>query len=129
MRSASRRATAATSTTTAPTARATVTVVFTGAPSWGQSPVRRRRSGPPTVDGGRRRVPDAPRNPFAAWGRMGRVSPPSPAGPFAALPPQVDLPALEQQILQRWEADKVFARSLEGSAGRPQWVFYEGPPT
>ena len=50
-------------------------------------------------------------------------------GPFAALPPQVDLPALEQQILQRWEADKVFARTLEGSAGKPQWVFYEGPPT
>jgi isoleucyl-tRNA synthetase len=41
----------------------------------------------------------------------------------------VDLPALEQQILQRWEADKVFARSLEATAGRPQWVFYEGPPT
>ncbi|TFV83002.1 isoleucine--tRNA ligase [Blastococcus sp. CT_GayMR20] len=45
------------------------------------------------------------------------------------MPPQVDLPALEQAILQRWEADKVFARTLEGSAGRPQWVFYEGPPT
>ena len=50
-------------------------------------------------------------------------------GPFAALPPQVDLPALEQEILRRWEADKVFARTLEGSAGKPQWVFYEGPPT
>jgi isoleucyl-tRNA synthetase len=50
-------------------------------------------------------------------------------GPFAALPPQVDLPALEQEILQRWEADKVFTRTLEGSAGKPQWVFYEGPPT
>ena len=50
-------------------------------------------------------------------------------GPFRALPPQVDLPALEQEILTRWEADKVFARSLEESAGKPQWVFYEGPPT
>jgi len=57
------------------------------------------------------------------------VSSPSATGPFAALPPQVDLPALEQQILQRWEADKVFARTLEGSAGRPQWNVYEGPPT
>ncbi|MCV2491730.1 isoleucine--tRNA ligase [Geodermatophilus sp. YIM 151500] len=52
-----------------------------------------------------------------------------PSGPFSALPPQVDLPALEQRILQRWEADKVFARSLEASTGRPQWNFYEGPPT
>ncbi|MFD2092259.1 isoleucine--tRNA ligase [Blastococcus deserti] len=53
----------------------------------------------------------------------------SPAGPFTALPPQVDLPALEQQVLQRWEADKVFARSMENTAGSPQWNFYEGPPT
>ncbi|MGY1618056.1 isoleucine--tRNA ligase [Geodermatophilus sp. SYSU D00691] len=57
------------------------------------------------------------------------MSDPRTTGPFAALPPQVDLPALEQEVLQRWEADKVFARSLEASAGRPQWNFYEGPPT
>jgi isoleucyl-tRNA synthetase len=57
------------------------------------------------------------------------VSSPSATGPFAALPPQVDLPAMEQQILRRWEADKVFDRTLEGSAGRPQWNVYEGPPT
>jgi isoleucyl-tRNA synthetase len=53
----------------------------------------------------------------------------APHGPFAALPPQVDLPALEHRILERWEADKVFDRSLQESAGRPQWNFYEGPPT
>ncbi|WP_396137048.1 isoleucine--tRNA ligase [Blastococcus goldschmidtiae] len=57
------------------------------------------------------------------------MSSPSATGPFAALPPQVDLPALEQQILQRWEAEKIFSRTLEGSAGRPQWNVYEGPPT
>ncbi|WP_309229617.1 MULTISPECIES: isoleucine--tRNA ligase [unclassified Blastococcus] len=57
------------------------------------------------------------------------MSSPSATGPFAAMPPQVDLPELEQQILQRWEADKIFARTLEGSAGRPQWNVYEGPPT
>ncbi|MBN1097478.1 isoleucine--tRNA ligase [Blastococcus sp. TML/C7B] len=60
---------------------------------------------------------------------MAGVSSPSATGPFAAMPPQVDLPELEQQILQRWEADKIFARTLEGSAGRPQWNVYEGPPT
>jgi len=58
---------------------------------------------------------------------MGGVS--APTGPFRALPPQVDLPALEHEVLEQWEADKVFARSLEGSADKPQWVFYEGPPT
>jgi isoleucyl-tRNA synthetase len=41
----------------------------------------------------------------------------------------VDLPALERAVLDRWEAGKVFARTLEASAGRPQWNFYEGPPT
>ncbi|WP_254781205.1 isoleucine--tRNA ligase [Modestobacter sp. DSM 44400] len=49
--------------------------------------------------------------------------------PFRALPPQVDLPALEHEVLEQWEAGKVFARTLEGSADKPQWVFYEGPPT
>ncbi|HEX2070018.1 MAG TPA: class I tRNA ligase family protein, partial [Thermoleophilaceae bacterium] len=39
---------------------------------------------------------------------------------------QLDGPAA---LLGRWEVDKVFARTLEASAGRPQWNFYEGPPT
>jgi isoleucyl-tRNA synthetase len=61
---------------------------------------------------------------------MDGVTAASPAdGPFSALPPQVDLPALEREILQRWDADKVFERSLEASADRPQWNVYEGPPT
>ncbi|MCU1604104.1 MAG: ileS [Modestobacter sp.] len=63
----------------------------------------------------------------ARSGMMVPVS--SSAGPFRALPPQVDLPALEHEVLEQWEAGKVFARTLEGSAGKPQWVFYEGPPT
>jgi isoleucyl-tRNA synthetase len=51
------------------------------------------------------------------------------SSPFRALPPQVDLPALEQDVLRRWEDRGVFARSLAATEGRPQWVFYEGPPT
>ncbi|SEO97197.1 isoleucine--tRNA ligase [Trujillonella endophytica] len=53
----------------------------------------------------------------------------SSSGPFRALPPQVDLPALEHDVLRRWEDAEVFARTLQASAGRPQWNFYEGPPT
>ena len=45
------------------------------------------------------------------------------------LPPQVDLPALEHEVLQRWEREKVFERSLEQTADGEPWVFYEGPPT
>ncbi len=53
----------------------------------------------------------------------------SPTSPFRPLPAQVDLPALEHEVLDQWATEKVFARSLEASAGRPQWTFYEGPPT
>ena len=42
---------------------------------------------------------------------------------------QVDLPAMEREILDLWAADDTFHRSLEQSEGRPMWVFNEGPPT
>jgi isoleucyl-tRNA synthetase len=45
------------------------------------------------------------------------------------LPPQVDLPALEHEVLHRWERDQVFERSLEQTKDGEPWVFYEGPPT
>ncbi len=49
--------------------------------------------------------------------------------PFTRLAGRPDLPALEQEVLARWEQTGVFARSLEQTAGGPLWVFYEGPPT
>ncbi len=48
---------------------------------------------------------------------------------FEPLPAQVDLPALEREILARWEATGIFERSLKQTAGGPPWIFYEGPPT
>ncbi|MCA1712670.1 MAG: isoleucine--tRNA ligase [Actinobacteria bacterium] len=45
------------------------------------------------------------------------------------LPAQVDLPALEHDVLARWQAGRVFERSLEQTSGGEPWVFYEGPPT
>lgn len=48
---------------------------------------------------------------------------------FRSLPAQVDLPALEHEVLGRWRDGKVFERSVEQNAGGPNWVFYEGPPT
>ncbi|MFE1784943.1 isoleucine--tRNA ligase [Streptomyces sp. NPDC059506] len=48
---------------------------------------------------------------------------------YQPVPAQVDLPALEHAVLDFWREHKVFARSLEQSEGRPEWVFYEGPPT
>ncbi|WP_327045132.1 isoleucine--tRNA ligase [Microbispora sp. NBC_01189] len=48
---------------------------------------------------------------------------------FRSLPAQVDLPALEREVLERWRDGKIFERSLEQNAAGPSWVFYEGPPT
>jgi len=48
---------------------------------------------------------------------------------FEPLPAQVDLPALEQQILARWQDARIFERSLKQTASGPAWIFYEGPPT
>ncbi|WP_377272082.1 isoleucine--tRNA ligase [Peterkaempfera sp. SMS 1(5)a] len=48
---------------------------------------------------------------------------------YRAVPAQVDLPALEHQVLTFWRDNKIFQRSLEQSEGRPEWVFFEGPPT
>ena len=48
---------------------------------------------------------------------------------YRSVPPRIDLPAMEREILATWKSSKVFERSLEQTAGRPQWVFYEGPPT
>jgi isoleucyl-tRNA synthetase len=48
---------------------------------------------------------------------------------FEPLPAQVDLPALEHEILARWQDAAIFERSLKQTAGGPPWIFYEGPPT
>jgi isoleucyl-tRNA synthetase len=54
---------------------------------------------------------------------------PKPKPALTPLPAKVDLPAFERETLERWADTKVFERSLDASAGRPLWVFYEGPPT
>ncbi len=36
---------------------------------------------------------------------------------------------LEEQLLELWRAEDTFGKSLRGREGRPEFVFYEGPPT
>ncbi|KIZ18251.1 isoleucine--tRNA ligase [Streptomyces natalensis] len=48
---------------------------------------------------------------------------------YRQVPAQVDLPALEHAVLDFWQEQKVFSRTLQQSEGRPEWVFFEGPPT
>jgi len=37
--------------------------------------------------------------------------------------------ALDGEVLDAWEREDLFRQTLTASAGRPEWVFYEGPPT
>ncbi|WP_028647767.1 isoleucine--tRNA ligase [Nocardiopsis sp. CNT312] len=53
---------------------------------------------------------------------------PAPRG-LPQLPAQIDLPAVEHEVLGRWSRENVFQRSLDRTRGGPNWVFYEGPPT
>jgi isoleucyl-tRNA synthetase len=48
---------------------------------------------------------------------------------FARVDRNLDLPALEAEVLARWDRDDTFAESLRRREGAPAWVFYEGPPT
>ncbi|WP_406287422.1 isoleucine--tRNA ligase [Embleya sp. NBC_00896] len=48
---------------------------------------------------------------------------------YRPVPAQVDLPAMEHEVLAFWRDNDIFERSLEQNADGPRWVFYEGPPT
>ncbi|HVF20091.1 MAG TPA: isoleucine--tRNA ligase [Mycobacteriales bacterium] len=48
---------------------------------------------------------------------------------FSPVPAQLDLPAMELRILERWAETDVFGRSLAQTKDGPVWVFYDGPPT
>ncbi|MGQ9662292.1 MAG: isoleucine--tRNA ligase [Kiritimatiellia bacterium] len=39
-----------------------------------------------------------------------------------------DLPAMERAILDFWEKNRTFERTLEARRGAPEFVFYDGPP-
>jgi isoleucyl-tRNA synthetase len=40
-----------------------------------------------------------------------------------------ELRSVEDEVLAKWEEEHLFARTLEVAAGRPKYVFFEGPPT
>ncbi len=40
---------------------------------------------------------------------------------------RIDLPAVERRLLERWEEQRTFERSVEQRQGR-EYVFYDGPP-
>ncbi|MFL5740498.1 MAG: isoleucine--tRNA ligase [Flavisolibacter sp.] len=42
---------------------------------------------------------------------------------------QLNLPAIEKEVLQRWQQENAFEKSIEIRNGAPSFVFYEGPPS
>src|SRR5204863_7218152 len=48
---------------------------------------------------------------------------------YRPVPPQVDLPALEREVLALWAEQQTFEKSVELTRDGMPWTFYEGPPT
>lgn len=48
---------------------------------------------------------------------------------FKQLTDKINYFELEQQILKFWDEQNVFEKSVSTRAGKPQFTFYEGPPT
>jgi isoleucyl-tRNA synthetase len=49
--------------------------------------------------------------------------------PFLEIASDLHMPDVEREVLAFWQRERIFERTLEKSAPRGPWVFYEGPPT
>jgi isoleucyl-tRNA synthetase len=48
---------------------------------------------------------------------------------FKSVSPKLDVSSMEENILKLWKKQDVFKKTVEQRKGRPEYVFYEGPPT
>ncbi len=48
---------------------------------------------------------------------------------FKSVNPKLDAPAMEDNVLKLWKKQEVFKKTVEQRKGKPEYVFYEGPPT
>lgn len=48
---------------------------------------------------------------------------------FRNVPPKLNLTLLEEEVLRFWKSHRVFEKSARLHEGKPDYVFYEGPPT
>ncbi len=48
---------------------------------------------------------------------------------FRELPSDRSAAEIEEELLERWRAEDLFTRVQRARADRPEWVFFEGPPT
>jgi isoleucyl-tRNA synthetase len=50
------------------------------------------------------------------------------AGGFKKVEARPHFPTLEQGVVARWKRDRTFQRSVDERAGKPEFIFYDGPP-
>jgi isoleucyl-tRNA synthetase len=48
---------------------------------------------------------------------------------FKPVNPKLDVPAMEENVLKFWTKREIFKKTVEQRQGKPEYVFYEGPPT
>ncbi|MCC6261229.1 MAG: isoleucine--tRNA ligase [Anaerolineales bacterium] len=48
---------------------------------------------------------------------------------FKPVNPKLDAPAMEDAVLKFWKKQEIFKKTTEQRQGKPEYVFYEGPPT
>jgi len=60
---------------------------------------------------------------------MSELTERKPGGAMPAMPAHADLPAIEHEMLARWNRNRTFEASLKQTEGGRRWTFYEGPPT
>ena len=41
----------------------------------------------------------------------------------------MNLPNIAEQVLEKWKQEKTFEESVSSREGKPNYVFYEGPPS
>ncbi len=50
------------------------------------------------------------------------------SSPYPDVSPRADFPGIERRILQRWDDDDTFVKSVENRPADNEFVFYDGPP-
>ena len=48
---------------------------------------------------------------------------------FKAVNPKLDVPSMEDNVLKMWTKQGIFKKTVDQRQGKPEYVFYEGPPT
>ncbi|MCB0953875.1 MAG: class I tRNA ligase family protein, partial [Microthrixaceae bacterium] len=56
------------------------------------------------------------------------TDPERPATPYPHVASKADYPAIEERLLQRWDEQHTFERSVEQRPAEDEFVFYDGPP-